>query len=355
MQRAHAHGRRARTRESAQSSSRNEGFFGETERCYSVTTGAKSARVVGESARNRSFMLTNTGGVVGPGSTAPRDPQAIELLTPEDVLGVGTGSDILIVDDNDTNLVAYEAALAPLGRRLVLARSGTEALRELLDADFALVLLDFQMPDITGIETARMVRARPRSKGTPILFISGASPSSEIVLEAFEVGALDFISKPIQPDVLRAKVSVYLRLQERTAQLLAQAEALRDAHRKLELAASAQRERDAATSAALRLEKLQEITIALGDTRTPEQVASVVVRAGRPAVAASAAAMWIVGGDGSLSLLAHHGVPEAYVDEWQTIAADADVPAIHVLRTARPIWVESEDDYAREAPTIIEH
>jgi CheY-like chemotaxis protein len=213
-------------------------------------------------------MYANTGGVEEPGSTAPDDTKSIELLVPEDVLGVGTGSDILIVDDSDTNLVAYEAALAPLGRKLVLARSGNDALRELLDADFALVLLDFSMPGITGIETARMVRSRPRSRGTPILFISGASPSSEVVLEAFDVGALDFISKPIQPDVLRAKVSVYLRLQERTAQLLKQAAVLRDAHQRLEHAASAERERDAATSTALRLEKLQEITTALGDTRT---------------------------------------------------------------------------------------
>ena len=70
------------------------------------------------------------------------DRGTIEVLSPEDVLGVGIGSDVLIVDDSDTNLIAYEAALEPLGRRLVVARSGIEALGKLLDADFALVLLD---------------------------------------------------------------------------------------------------------------------------------------------------------------------------------------------------------------------
>ncbi|HEY5936406.1 MAG TPA: response regulator, partial [Kofleriaceae bacterium] len=114
-----------------------------------------------------------------------------------------------------------------------------EALGKLLDSDFALVLLDFSMPGMTGIETARMVRSRPRSKGTPILFISGASPSTETMLEAFDVGALDFIAKPIVPEVLRAKVSVYLRLQERTQQLLRQTTLLREARERDEASGTA--------------------------------------------------------------------------------------------------------------------
>ena len=289
-------------------------------------------------------MHTNTGGVVGPGSTVP-DDTSIELLIPEDVLGIGTGSDILIVDDSDTNLIAYEAALAPLGRRLVVAGSGIEALRELLDADFALVLLDFSMPGITGIETARMVRSRPRSRGTPILFISGASPTSEAVLEAFEVGALDFISKPIHPEVLRAKVSVYLRLQERTAQLLKRDGALRDADKQ---APSADRDRDAARTA-LRLDKLQEITTALGDTRTPEQVASVVARS---ECIGAGAGIWIANADRSLTLIASHGVPDQDLDAWRAIPPDADVPVMQALRSAQPIWIENEDELARD-PTLI--
>src|SRR3569832_854391 len=111
--------------------------------------------------------------------------------------GVGTGSDILIVDDTETNLVAYEAALEPLGRTGVIARSGRAALEQLLARDFAIVLLDFAMPEITGIETARMVRARPRSKETPLLFISGASPSRVLLFVVFVVGVLVFFLLPI--------------------------------------------------------------------------------------------------------------------------------------------------------------
>src|SRR5215468_4376973 len=85
---------------------------------------------------------------------------------------IGIGDDILIVDDTPANLVAFEAALAPLGRRLILAHSGTEALARLLDQDFALVVLDVAMPDMTGIDTARLIRARERSRGTPIIFVT---------------------------------------------------------------------------------------------------------------------------------------------------------------------------------------
>src|SRR6185503_21370088 len=92
---------------------------------------------------------------------------AIEVLSPEDVLEIGLGEDILIVDDHTSNLVAYEAALAPLGRRLVSVQSGVEALAKLLDQEFALVLLDVSMPGMNGLETARMIRGRPRSKATP--------------------------------------------------------------------------------------------------------------------------------------------------------------------------------------------
>ncbi|MBA2538701.1 MAG: response regulator [Deltaproteobacteria bacterium] len=279
---------------------------------------------------------------------------SIELLVPEDVLGIGAGEDLLIVDDSETNLIAYEAALEPLGQKLVLARSGTEALGKLLDRDFALVLLDLSMPGMSGIETARMVRSRPRSKGTPILFISGASPSTETMLEAFEVGALDFISKPIVPEVLRAKVSVYLRLQERTQQLLHKATLLRDAYARLERKASAERERDDATGAAVRLEKLQEATAALADSRTPEEVAAVAVRLGTLAVAASSACMWLTRDDGSLSVAGNHGVPEEYLERWRSIPATSNIAAMQVVRRRQSIWVENEEDYAREAPDAIE-
>ena len=145
----------------------------------------------------------------------------------EDISDIGIGDDILVVDDNPANLVAIEAALAPLGRKLVSACSGVEALGKLLEQDFALILLDVAMPGITGIETARMIRSRERSRGTPILFVTGMSWQDEAIDEAYEVGGFDFLMKPVRPEVLRAKARVFLKLQERTRELRRQAEALR--------------------------------------------------------------------------------------------------------------------------------
>ncbi len=142
-------------------------------------------------------------------------------------VGVGAGRDILVVDDNQTNLVAIEAALLPLGRKLVLAHSGIEALARLLEQDFALIILDVAMPGLDGFETAKLVRSRDRSRSTPIIFVTGLSWQDDAVLRGYELGAFDFLVKPIRPEVLRAKASVFVQLQERTQQLQAKAEELR--------------------------------------------------------------------------------------------------------------------------------
>lgn len=150
-----------------------------------------------------------------------------------EVLDIGIGDDILVVDDSPANLVAIEAALAPLGRKLVCVRSGVEALARLLEQDFALILLDVAMPGITGIETARLIRSRERSRGTPILFVTGKSWQDEEIDEAYEVGGFDFLVKPVRPEVLRAKARVFLKLQERTRALRRQAEELRASQARL--------------------------------------------------------------------------------------------------------------------------
>jgi signal transduction histidine kinase len=139
------------------------------------------------------------------------------------------GRDILVVDDNDTNLIAIEAALQPLGRKLVLARSGVEALARLLEQDFALIILDVAMPGMDGFETARLVRSRARNRATPIIFITGLSWQDDEILKGYELGAFDFMTKPVRPEVLRAKASVFIELQERTLELHQKAEQLRAA------------------------------------------------------------------------------------------------------------------------------
>jgi signal transduction histidine kinase len=142
-------------------------------------------------------------------------------------VSVSYGRDILVVDDTQTNLVAIEAALLPLGRKLVLAHSGLEALGRLLEQDFALIILDVAMPGMDGFETAKLVRTRERNRATPIIFITGLSWQDDAVLRGYELGAFDFLMKPIRPEVLRAKASVFVQLQERTIELQAKAEELR--------------------------------------------------------------------------------------------------------------------------------
>ncbi|HEY4241590.1 MAG TPA: response regulator [Kofleriaceae bacterium] len=137
------------------------------------------------------------------------------------------GRDILVVDDNQTNLVAIEAALSPLGRKLVLASSGVEALGKLLQQDFALIVLDVAMPGMDGFETARMIRSRDRNRATPIIFVTGMAWQDDEVLRGYELGAFDFLMKPVRPEVLRAKAGVFVTLQERTYELQQKAEELR--------------------------------------------------------------------------------------------------------------------------------
>lgn len=133
---------------------------------------------------------------------------------------------ILLVDDRPDNLVSLEATLSGLGEELVLARSGTEALRYLLNDDFAVILLDVRMPDMDGFETAEMIRSRPRSREVPILFLTGYR-NEEHLFRGYDLGAVDFLFKPIVPEVLRSKVTVFVELSRSAAQLKHQAEALR--------------------------------------------------------------------------------------------------------------------------------
>lgn len=142
---------------------------------------------------------------------------------------------ILLVDDTPENLVSLEAALDSLGEELVLANSGTEALRHLLDNDFAAILLDVKMPDMDGFETAELIRNRPRSHQTPILFLTGYK-NEEHLFRGYDLGAVDFLFKPIVPEVLRSKVAVFVELSRKADLLRQQAVALEQQTRILQKA-----------------------------------------------------------------------------------------------------------------------
>jgi signal transduction histidine kinase/DNA-binding response OmpR family regulator len=117
---------------------------------------------------------------------------------------------ILIVDDRAPNLLALEAVLEPLGERLVKARSGREALRFLLDEDCALILLDVQMPDLDGFETAALIRERARTRYTPIIFVTAVRREEQEILKGYANGAVDYVVKPFAPEAMIAKVRFFL-------------------------------------------------------------------------------------------------------------------------------------------------
>lgn len=134
--------------------------------------------------------------------------------------------DILLVDDRWENLLALEASLGDLKQNLVMARSGEEALKCVLDRDFAVILLDVVMPGLDGFETASLIRERERSRFTPIIFITAVNDASDHMVRGYSVGAVDYIYKPISPEVLKSKVAVFVELFNKTRQLESQGEAL---------------------------------------------------------------------------------------------------------------------------------
>lgn len=127
-----------------------------------------------------------------------------------------TPVDILLVDDNPAKVLALETALAPLGQNLVTANSGREALRQLLNRTFATVILDVNMPGMDGFETAQLIRGRPASATTPIIFVSAINLTETDALRGYALGAVDYITAPVIPEILRAKVSVFVDLHRKT-------------------------------------------------------------------------------------------------------------------------------------------
>jgi two-component system sensor histidine kinase/response regulator len=126
---------------------------------------------------------------------------------------------VLIVDDQVENLVALETILEDLGVDTVRGHSGEEALRLMLSDDFAVVLLDVRMPGMDGFETAGFIRARPRSRHVPIIFVTAFDDPLERVTKGYTIGAVDYILKPINPDILRSKVKVFVELFLKTKSL----------------------------------------------------------------------------------------------------------------------------------------
>lgn len=126
---------------------------------------------------------------------------------------------ILLADDEPENLTALEAVLEGLGQNLVKASSGEDVLRHLLYQDFAVILLDVQMPKLDGFETATLIRQRSRSHHTPIIFLTAFSTNDSLIFKGYSLGAVDYLFKPIDPVVLSSKVSVFVDLYRKTLEV----------------------------------------------------------------------------------------------------------------------------------------
>ena len=192
---------------------------------------------------------------------------------------------ILIVDDNPANLLALEAILQAPDRSLVRASSGDEALRYLLDNDVAVILLDVHMPGINGLETAALIRGREKSRDIPIIFLTADSAGHKHIAQGYSLGAVDYILKPVEPEILRSKVAVFVELFKKTEEIKRQALLLHEKNVQLE------------ESNLQRLGMLVELGQQLAAEHDPLQVLQKFCHAARQIIGAKHAAVGVIGSD----------------------------------------------------------
>ncbi len=192
---------------------------------------------------------------------------------------------ILMVDDSPRNLLALEAMLRAPDRNLVTAASGEDALRYLLDHEAAVVLLDVYMPGLDGLETAELIRGREKSQDIPIIFLTANTTGVRHLSRGYALGAVDYIVKPIEPEVLRSKVAVFVELFKKTQQIKRQAQLLRAKNLELKNANLA------------RLNMLIDLGYELSAEHDPAQVLSKFCRSSRRIVGAEQAAVCMLDPD----------------------------------------------------------
>src|ERR687886_2188885 len=160
-------------------------------------------------------------------ATVARGVTEPEAFTAEAQAETTPQAKILLVDDEPKSLFALQELLSTLGQNLMIAQSGEEALRLALKNDFAVILLDVRMPGMDGFETARMIRSRERSRLTPIIFLTAAADEMSSMFRGYEVGAVDYLMKPVVPEILRSKVAVFVDLHRKNERLRESEEKLR--------------------------------------------------------------------------------------------------------------------------------
>src|SRR5713101_4328223 len=193
---------------------------------------------------------------------------------------------ILMVDDSPTNLLALESILRAPGRNLTRASSGEDSLRYLLDNEAAVVLLDVYMPGIDGLETAELIRGREKSRDIPIIFLTANSTGVSHLSRGYSLGAVDYIVKPVDADILRSKVAVFVELFKKNQEIKQQAELLEEKNRELEDANLA------------RLNMLIDLGHELAAEHDPTQVLARFCRSARRIVGAEESAVGMLDRDG---------------------------------------------------------
>ncbi|HEV7746676.1 MAG TPA: response regulator [Pyrinomonadaceae bacterium] len=202
-------------------------------------------------------------------------------------MGAEERINILMVDDSPTNLLALESILQASDRNLVSASSGDDALRYLLDHEVSVILMDVYMPGLDGLETAELIRGRDRSRNIPIIFLTADSTGGRHLSRGYSLGAVDYIVKPIEPDILRSKVNVFVELSKKTREIKRQADLLEEKNQELEQANLE------------RLKMLIDLGQELAARHEPAQVLEAFCRSARKILEAQEAGVGIINVPGS--------------------------------------------------------
>ena len=255
---------------------------------------------------------------------------------------------ILMVDDSPTNLLALDSILQAPDRNLVSVSSGDDALRYLLTNEVAVILMDVYMPELDGLETAEMIRGRDRSRNIPIIFLTADSTGGRHVSRGYSLGAVDYIVKPIEPDILRSKVAVFVELFKKTQEIERQAQLLREKNLELENANLA------------RLNMLIDLGQELTAEHDPWRVLENFCRSARQIVGAQESGVGVINGDGKTLRYFFRCAPNENADSPSGQPGQGDgsyptnaVPEItrralkHLVAERRPLRLNETDELLR--------
>ncbi len=192
--------------------------------------------------------------VSDPDQSTPIENPGLDMVNNQ---SVDSKANILVVDDREDKRLAIEAIISDLGQNIIKAGSGRDALRYLLEMDFAVILLDVNMPGMDGFETAFLIRQKKNLEHVPIIFVTAVSDNETHLSRGYSLGAVDYILTPVMPDVLRTKVSVFVELFNTTQQVRRQAERLRQARDELEMRVKQRTNELAVVNASLQVEVVE--------------------------------------------------------------------------------------------------